>query len=85
MMEMALSTQGKKTKLVKSKALGSNCTQMAACMLAIGAMTRRMVKDGFSFLMVTHTKENGTKTKCMEAELICTRMVPNMLVFGKTI
>ena len=65
-------------KLVKSKALGSNCTQIAACMLVTGVMTRHMVKDGFSFLMVTHTKENGTKTKCMEAELIYTLMAPNM-------
>ena len=63
MMEMAQSTQGQRMKLVKSRALGSNCTQTEASLLGTGAMTKRMVKDGFSFLMETHTKENGKKTK----------------------
>ena len=60
---MVQSTQDQRMKLVKSRALGSNCTQMEAFLLVTGAMTKRMVKDGFSFLMETHTKENGTKTK----------------------
>ena len=63
MMEMAQSTQGQRMKLVKSRALGSNCTQMEAYLLGTGAMAKRMVKGGFSFLMETHTKENGKKTK----------------------
>ena len=63
MMEMAQSTQGQRMKLVKSRALESNCTQTEASSLGTGAMTKRMVKDGFSFLMETHTKENGKKTK----------------------
>ena len=85
MMEMARFIQGQRMKLVKSRALGSNCIQMVAYLLVTGAMTKHMVKDGFSFLMETHTKENGTKTKCTETELIYTRMAPSMLGYGKMI
>ena len=82
---MVRPTQDQRIKLVKKRALGSNCTQMAACMLVTGSMIKPMVKDGFSFLTETHTKEIGSKTKCTETELICTLMAPSMLVYGKMI
>ena len=85
MMEMDRLTLGQGMKLVKSRALGSSCTQMVACMQVTGAMIKPMVKDGFSFLTETHSKEIGSKTKCTETELICTLMAPSMLVYGKMI